>query len=219
MKYWIAVIVALGLVVPVSASNRVPKTNFESITRSSQVIVVADVTQIVDRSGVRVAVARVVRGLKGAAPNESIEFVAEGTWACDVSNAVIGERVLLFLREAWDRSGASAYKLDLGQAAMKSRSAGRVLYEIVHAGQGRILINRSNGGDWLAVEKRSENLWYLNANVTAPKQVKVFKVQAKADRPSNAKGRVLLKDMLAIAKATIEAQRLKNSGLISGQTV
>ena len=209
MKSWIAFILALGLVVPVSANFSVGTIGVNRLAIGSQVIAVADVTEIVERSGVRVAVAKVVRGLKGAVPNDTIEFVAEKTWTCDISNAVLGERVLLYLIKVRDRDGVTMFKQDLSKAASMSRSAGRVLYELYHSGRGRIVINRSKDGDWLAVKRRSGDPWTLNVNLTAPKQVRVFNSQPVDRRPLNATGRVLLTDILAATETAIDPLRLK----------
>lgn len=209
MKSWIVILLAFGLVVPVSANLKVATISIKDIAQSSQVIVVADVIEIVDRSGVRVAMAKVVRGLKGAVPNDTIEFVAEKTWTCDISNAVLGERVLLYLIKVRDRDGVTMFKQDLSKAASMSRSAGRVLYELYHSGRGRIVINRSKDGDWLAVKRRSGDPWTLNVNLTAPKKVRVFNSQPVDRRPLNATGRVLLTDILAATETAIDPLRLK----------
>jgi hypothetical protein len=83
----------------------------EALAKDAQIIVVAYIEEVVgeqpenttNTSGVRaitwerrVATARVLETWKGTA-GEKVQFRASKSWTCDVSTAVIGETVVLFL--------------------------------------------------------------------------------------------------------------------------
>lgn len=86
----------------------------EQLTKNSKLVVVAQVEEIVTEpsagggnlSGVReiawekrVATARVLEVWKGTIAGETVRFRASKTWTCDVSTAVVGETVVLFLTD------------------------------------------------------------------------------------------------------------------------
>ncbi|HEV2762310.1 MAG TPA: hypothetical protein VGV38_04880 [Pyrinomonadaceae bacterium] len=96
---------------PRPAQGRAVMPSLEALAKSAKVIVVAQVEKVVDEtpeggagaSGVRdlywerrVASARVLEVWKGTA-DERVRFRASRTWSCDVSTAVKGETVVLFL--------------------------------------------------------------------------------------------------------------------------
>ena len=67
------------------------------LAQDSDLIIEATVTKVeVGASGTRVARCTPTATWKGQ-PNEVVEFLASPTWACDISTAVPGERVVLFL--------------------------------------------------------------------------------------------------------------------------
>jgi hypothetical protein len=101
----------LGL--PEPSFGRTVMPTLEALTKGAKVIVVAQVEEVVtvqpensaDASGVRqavwekrVATAKVLDVWKGTA-GEKVQFRASRTWACDVSTAIAGETVILFLAD------------------------------------------------------------------------------------------------------------------------
>jgi hypothetical protein len=103
----------LALVLPAASRARTLMPTLEALTEKAKVIVVARVEEINTepfenanrasgvseiRSEKRVATARVLEVWKGAA-GEKVQFRASRTWTCDVSTAVMGETVVLFLAE------------------------------------------------------------------------------------------------------------------------
>jgi hypothetical protein len=107
-------ILTLALALPKTSSARAAMPTLEELTKSAQLIVVARVEEIsTDKSdaaghfsGVsaiswkkRVATARVLEVWKGTAAGETVKFRASKSWTCDVSTAVVGETVVLFLTD------------------------------------------------------------------------------------------------------------------------
>lgn len=83
----------------------------EALAKDAQIIVVAQIEEVVgeqpenptNTSGIReikgerrIATARVLEIWKGTA-GEKVQFRASKSWTCDVSTAVVGETVILFL--------------------------------------------------------------------------------------------------------------------------
>jgi hypothetical protein len=101
---------------------RTAMPTLEELTKSAKVIVVARVEAVATEpaneagkfSGVRelnserrVATARVLEVWKGSV-GEEVQFRASKSWTCDVSTAVVGETVLLFLTDDPKDSAALA---------------------------------------------------------------------------------------------------------------
>ena len=128
----LAVVAAL-MVLTTSARASVASITLKELVDSSDLIVVASETKVEDGpadlklgegvgSPIKVATARVVEVWKGKAGPE-IRYIASPTWICDISEAKVGERVVLFLR--------------------KSKSLPFLLIE--HSGRGRMPIRDVNG--------------------------------------------------------------------------
>jgi len=84
------------------AAAAVGSTTLEELVVNSDVIVIGTADRVVDLLGTRVGVLRVEETLKGA-PREEVFVLTEGTWMCEVTETVPGERVLLFLeRHPWE---------------------------------------------------------------------------------------------------------------------
>lgn len=93
----ICVAVALSAsLCPRAAQSRPIVPTIEMLTKAAGVIVVARVEEVERERGHRVATARVLETWKGA-PAEKVRYRASKTWVCDVSDAVVGETVVLFL--------------------------------------------------------------------------------------------------------------------------
>ena len=88
------------------ASAKVAAVPLEELVTGSDEIVVATVTEVSSEStsGPRTyASAVVARTIKGSLQG-SFNFLASPTWTCDISDAVKGETVLLFLKQQSDHS-------------------------------------------------------------------------------------------------------------------
>jgi hypothetical protein len=136
MKNRLALSGVLALGFALSASPlwaRVADISLKELVDGCDLIVVATVSKVEDAPGdlklgeevtvpVEIATARVLEVWKGNAPRE-VRYVASPTWTCDVSDAKVGERVVLFLKkpEGWP------------------------IRVIAHAGRGRMPIRDVNG--------------------------------------------------------------------------
>jgi hypothetical protein len=126
--------IMLGLVIlPTPAEAKVASITLKKLTESSDLIVVATETTVEDgpaglnlgeetKSPIKVATARVVEVWKGKA-GPDVRYIASPTWTCDISEAKVGERVVLFL----------------------SKSKGVPFMLIEHSGRGRMPIRDVNG--------------------------------------------------------------------------
>jgi hypothetical protein len=100
------------LVLPGLSFGDAPMPNLEDLTSDADLIAVAKVESIatepsqphndssasVIKGDKRVAYAEILDVWKGAS-GESVRFLASPTWECDVSTALVGETVLLFLTD------------------------------------------------------------------------------------------------------------------------
>ena len=190
-----------------TASASVATISLTMLAQKSEVIVVADVTKIIDRAGTRVAVVKVVKGLIGATAKDTLEFVAVKTWTCDISDAKAGERVVLYLNEVTSRAGKTMMGQQLGLARAGSAKDGRALFTLAHSGRGRIVINRSKKGDWVGVEhSKYDEEWRFNVNLSVPKGLEVSDVSSSKDRFIEATARIALKDVLAVTETAVKTK-------------
>ena len=90
------VAVAITLFAPKATFSRALMPTFEMLTRTASLIVVAQVENVTENGDVSIATARVIDVWKGRSAG-SIQFRASKSWTCDVSTAIPGETVVLFL--------------------------------------------------------------------------------------------------------------------------
>lgn len=201
MKVLIVTVLSLCIAVSASANYKVATISLEALAKQSDAIVIAEVTEIVTRAGVRVAIAKVLESVRPGSPTGKIEFIAEPTWTCDISSAVVGERVLLYLDKVRKGARVTMLKQDLAKAASKSRNAGRTLYALGHSGRGRLVLTKSRE-DWIIRISRWQdgNVWNLNISLMLPSEVEV-----RVDGPL--KGRVALSDIVASTKTALQPKR------------
>ncbi len=181
----------------------VATVNLDWLAKNSEEIVLVNVTSVTHRSGVRVGVAQVVQAVVGKLQKGTeIEFVAERTWTCDVSNAVVGERLLLLLRHVPDSARATMNGQELGRAAKATKIAGRQLFTIAHSGRGRIVLIGESKDVWSAKVSRfsNEDSWHFVVNLNVSKPMKVKAVDAK-------NGRVTLSELLTCIKKAMASPK------------
>ena len=121
LQIWL-VAVAITLLSAEATLSRAIMPTFEMLTRSASLIVVAEVENVTVKDGVSVATARVIDVWKGQAA-ETVQFRASKSWTCDVSKAIPGETVVLFL----------------------AGDAQRVVPAIAYSGIGRLPVNNAEG--------------------------------------------------------------------------
>jgi hypothetical protein len=166
-KLWLPVLLTLASVFPLHA--KVGFMSLEELINQAELIVVAKVEKVsgpIDNK--RYAEAKVTEVWKGA-QLETVEFLASPTWACDVSDAVKGETVVLFLIKR-----------------KQSRS-----YQIVHSGRGR-MPQRAVGGrlcvdldedvrmpDGITAVTSEKNAWVRCVDVPSLKDIVKRQVEKK----------------------------------------
>ena len=116
------VAVAITLFSAEATFSRALMPTLEMLARSANLIVVAQVESVTEKGNVRVATARVIDVWKGQSAG-IVQFRASRSWTCDVSNAIPGETVLLFLVDDAQR----------GERA------------IAYSGMGRLPVNKAEG--------------------------------------------------------------------------
>jgi hypothetical protein len=99
--------------------------HFAELAQTADVIVLARVASVREIAQNRsYASARVIETWKGV-PGSKLEFLASPTWACDISDAVVGETALLFLtRDKSSRSYVIA-RSGLGRMPLRTIRAKR----------------------------------------------------------------------------------------------
>ena len=114
------------------ANAKIAGDTLAGLAGSAERIVVARVVRLHTVGQLRVAEATVERRIKGEAAAGPIYFVASPTWTCDCSEAVSGERALLFLVKA--RSDEVGMK---GSSA-RVKVPQEPLYYLAMSGRGRM---------------------------------------------------------------------------------
>lgn len=115
-------LIAIALAVPRAGTAKVASAPLVGLVVAADAIVVATVTDVSeDHAGTKLATATVEEALKGPA-HRAVRFIASPSWLCDSADAVIGERVLLFL-----------VRDDHGELV------------IAHSGRGRMPIRQEKG--------------------------------------------------------------------------
>jgi hypothetical protein len=97
IQVWL-VVVAISLFTPEVTPGRALMPTFEMLTRTASLIVVAQVENVTEKGDVSIATARVIDVWKGRSA-EIVQFRASKSWTCDVSKAIPGETVVLFLTD------------------------------------------------------------------------------------------------------------------------
>ena len=121
IQVWL-VCLAITLFSPEAALSRAVMPTLEGLTRTASLIVVAQVENVTEDGGVRVATARVMDVWKGRSKG-IVRFRASRSWTCDASTAIPGETVVLFL----------------------AGDAQTDVMAIAYSGMGRLPVNDANG--------------------------------------------------------------------------
>jgi hypothetical protein len=129
-------VIALVLGLPGASFGRPVMPSLQALTRAANLIVVAQVKEVVteprdnrgDASGLReitwerrTATARVLDVWKGTGV-ERVQFRASKSWICDVSDAVVGETVILFLTSGESTSVTSIAYSGIGRLPVEHGS-------------------------------------------------------------------------------------------------
>jgi hypothetical protein len=140
MRYRLAIpsLLAIGLALsPSSVRASVGTITLKELVDGTDLIVLATVTKVEDGPAnlklgedvfppIKIATARVLEAWKGNTGHE-VRYLASSTWICDISDAKVGERVVLFLMRPKDWPKAWPFRV------------------IAHAGMGRMPIRDVEG--------------------------------------------------------------------------
>lgn len=142
----------------------------QNLIKISKFAVVAKITRVIDVDGFRVAEAEVITLMKGNSETKKVYFKAQPIWACDISNAIPNETVLLFLEsEPSGRDESSSFSRKLRETI-----GNHPFFFIAWEGRGRIPIIRKDQNDYLPV-----NVKY--ADVKFPKQIRTIPMLESED--------------------------------------
>jgi hypothetical protein len=141
-------VVGLFCLAAVSANAKVATPDWKSLFQSASIISVVKVDSVKRMDGVRIAIATVLEPVAGLRIGQKIAYVAQPAWfwTCDVSDAKVGETVLLLLvpivrQRQWrdTKHVESTVKQETGDAIP--------LCAIAWSGWGRLQAHH-RGGDW-----------------------------------------------------------------------
>ncbi len=131
------------------------------------------VTRFIDVEGAIIAEAEVLRMLKGHSRVKRLYFVAQPTWACDTSGAVLNETALLFLElepAGVDESSPFSQRL-------RGVIGDNPLLLITWSGRGRLPVIRVGQTDYLPVLADAKM-----ADVRFPKQIGTIPMPESRER-------------------------------------
>lgn len=149
---------------------KVATVSLHELVRLSDIILVGEVERVEVKAGVKVARVRSSQFIKGHAECP-IAFVAEATWTCDISTAVPGEPVLLYLKSVGQPKSRTMKGQDLGAVQAACKREGVQLYVLSHSGRGRIRLSLERGR-WVAPVTPGEGKGPgLNVNLYVPKPI------------------------------------------------
>lgn len=190
-------IARLGVLLPVVllsvtlASSKVRSTTLQELTSGSSLIVVGKVKTVQEIAGVRVAILSVEESWKRPQARE-IMFLAEGTWACDVSGAEPGERALFFLvpykfdpepdpKPRDPNVWVSTFKEPVGfRTGVEGFGVGAPFMTIYWSGRGRMPIRIVDDDDYVTLYVDDVRLPSNVATIDGPeKQYAEFKRSAR----------------------------------------
>ena len=174
------------------ATKKVKTITVDELYQMSQVIATAKVESISAVSGVKVATAKIIKIFKGKPVTDHLKFVAQQTWTCDISTAIKGETILLYLSPVTS-SLKEQEVTQLDGAASELALNGFTLYSIGHSGRGRLALTSVKGAYAVAAYFESSTLgddwWRINTELNLPNGKKV-------KRKGEDKGFISLPDLL-----------------------
>lgn len=159
------------------AHARVGTIDIGELRQLSSLVVLGHISSVKEIDGVKVAMIKPQKFLKGQATGP-IAFVAEPTWTCDMSTAVSGERVLLYLSPLTTTGSFAKTKAgdNMVKASDACRKRGMQLLALSHSGRGRIPLLRV-GAMWVAEVKTYPKMApQLDVNLSLPKSAPVMKL-------------------------------------------
>lgn len=152
--------------------GKVATITVNELFRNSDLVVIAEVKEIRKVSGIQIASADIQQTFKGEPAIKSVDFVAESAWSCDISTAIKGERVLLYLSTSNFESPIYEEFKQIANLASQYRAKGLQLYGISHSGRGRFQLTNGKTGPTVQVffveSRLGDDTWKVNPEVRLP---------------------------------------------------
>lgn len=158
------VLIGLSIIAVAATPKKVATITVNELYKQSKVIVLAEVESITFVAKTKIATAKILKTYKGKPVGQTVKFVAQETWACDISNAIRGEKVLLYLVS----TTAGIKDEGVTAAAKELATKGAMLYSIGHSGRGRLPIDPSKPDPSLATQAAEKRNWSINLNLEIP---------------------------------------------------
>ena len=155
----LTVVTAIGLT---GVAGMVRDVSLAELVDASEVILVGTVVEVRDVEGIRVARVEVEQTIKGPT-YEEIWYLAQGTWACDITSGKLNERAILLLNKYEfhpepDQIGDTAVVV-IGEfsepmsfrASIERITGDGAFWAVSWAGRGHMPIRRNWGREYAVV--------------------------------------------------------------------
>ncbi|ABF42540.1 hypothetical protein Acid345_3539 [Candidatus Koribacter versatilis Ellin345] len=177
-----SLLLLFALVSALPMASSVLPTTLKGLTTSAELVVVGKVSRVLKVKGVSIAEFEVSETLKGQR-YEKIYYLAQPSWTCDIADAIVGEKSLLFLEhyafrppvEVVEEPKAGVVSLDRFSSEFEEPRGFREgvmeltgntpFFEIHWSGRGRMPIRTVNG-------RELATLWV--GDVALPKDIHTF---------------------------------------------
>ena len=133
-------------------ASKVAATSLRDLTRSAKAIAVVKVSATRKVADLKWANATVIRGVKGVKTGDTVTFLAEPTWTCDISEARVGETALVFLVDARHHETWWGFK-EPDRTKLPNDA-----YLLAWSGRGRMPIRQVKREDYVTI-------WYYDVGI------------------------------------------------------
>lgn len=142
---WAALIAAAIALAATAVFSKVGSIALAELFWESEIVAIGSDVRVFEQSGWRVAEFSVTRVFKGSPTPLTVYYLAEPTWACDISTASVGERSIIFLKRIRTTSGEPVADYSPGasdeeRAPVPLTIDDHPAYRISHSGRGRMPI-------------------------------------------------------------------------------
>ena len=154
-----------------SLHAKVAPSEFSTLVRESDAIVLGKVIGVDTINGVRIARVKVLQTYKGRRL-DVLSLVAEPAWLCDISDAVKGETALLLLHSYSKPRNASEQPLFSPRASPQELKAGGAavpIFLLMDSGRGRMPIRTIVGAQYVTLWADDVRLPIAVRTVAGPK--------------------------------------------------
>ena len=148
--------IALALIV-LGVSNslhaRVAPTDFSTLVRKADVVVLGKVVRVETINGVKIARVKVLETYKGR-KLDVLSFVAQPNWTCDISDAVKGETALLLLHlytNLRKTSEPALFSPRSSPAELEAGGAVKPIFLLMDSGRGRMPLRTITGQQYVTL--------------------------------------------------------------------